>query len=451
MSIKQTKQMWYRFYIEPYFDKGDIKRLKEAIVSYLTKDIAGKDKTSGVKKQFDTFKQIQEEYFKVILPFMLADNKFDNFVQNYLNIGLHHRRNFSNAQNMIRANITQLDILSYKEDSFYRHFVELAKIDQEINKLNNNADEKQVQEIKTRLDLIKELSFEDFENTKESLKEYTKDIESKKKLIEAKYIASWHIAYIRLISYGEKYSKDETKEAKDKKARDEAEKVGNEEKAIKDYEDICRQVDSGIDELKKLESWDYDIAMLYLALQGYKFIGARLHFLDSPKDLQEKYQQAFKDLDSICKGNNSRNNEITNKIQPHLEHPHIKAYIEYYHFLYIQRKFELAAKEKNLKEFKQYLYEAQNLIDQLLIDNTQHTYLFTKMKKHKANIMNLIWHIELKEIGRQLEDPFNIELKDNADNKGAYDILSKSNKLYKHIESMLKTNTNPCLKNPKNT
>lgn len=140
MSIKQTRQIWYRFYIEPYFDKGDIKRLKEAIVSYLTKDIAGKDKTSGVKKQFDTFKQIQEEYFKVILPFMLSNEKFDNFVQNYQNIGLHHRRNFSNAQNMIRANITQLDILSYKEDSFYRHFVELAKIDQEINKLNNNAD-----------------------------------------------------------------------------------------------------------------------------------------------------------------------------------------------------------------------------------------------------------------------------------------------------------------------
>ncbi|AQQ58853.1 hypothetical protein XJ32_00690 [Helicobacter bilis] len=211
-------------------------------------------------------------------------------------------------------------------------------------------------------------------------------------------------------------------------------------------------MDSGIDELKELESWDYDIAMLYLALQGYKIIGARLHFLDSPKDdLQEKYQQAFKDLDSICKGNNSRDNEITNKIQPHLKHPHIKAYIEYYHFLYIQRKFELAAQENNLKEFKQYLYEAQNLIDQLLIDNTQHIYLFTKMKKHKANIMNLIWHIELKEIGRQLEDPFNIELKDNADNKGAYDILSKSNKLYKHIESMLKTNTNPYLKNPKNT
>lgn len=364
---------------------------------------------------------------------MLADNKFDNFVQNYLNIGLHHRRNFSNAQNMIRANITQLDILSYKEDSFYRHFVELAKIDQEINKLNNNADEKQVQELKTKLDLIKKLSFKDFENTKDILQEYIKEIESKKKLIEAKYIASWHIAYIRLISYGEKYSKDETKEARE------------------DYKNICKQVDSGIDELKKLESWDYDIAMLYLALQGYKFIGARLHFLDSPKDLQEKYQQAFEVLDSICKGNNSRDNEITNKIQPHLKHPHIKAYIEYYRFLYIQRKFELAAKEKNLKEFKQYLYEAQNLIDQLLIDNTQHTYLFTKMKKHKANIMNLIWHIELKEIGRQLEDPFNIELKNNADNKGAYDILSKSNKLYKHIESMLKTNTNPCLKNPKNT
>lgn len=434
MSIKQTRQIWYRFYIEPYFDKDDIKRLKEAIVSYLTKDIAGKDKTSGVKKQFDTFKQIQEEYFKVILPFMLSDKKFDNFVQNYQNIGLHHRRNFSNAQNMIRANITQLDILSYKEDSFYRHFVELAKIDQEINKLNNNADEKQVQEIRDKLDSIKKLSFKDFENTKEILQEYIKDIESKKKLIEAKYIASWHIAYIRLISYGEKYSKDET------------------EKAREDYKNICKQVDSGIDELKKLESWDYDIAMLYLTLQGYKFIGARLHFLDSPKDdLQEKYQQAFKDLDSICKGNNSRDNEITNKIQPHLEHPHIKAYIEYYRFLYIQRKFELAAQENKLKEFKRYLYEAQNLIDQLLIDNTQHIYLFTKIKKHKANIMNLMWHIELKEIGRQLEDPFNIELKDNADNKGAYDILSKSNKLYKHIESMLKTNTNPCLKNPKNT
>lgn len=434
MSIKQTRQIWYRFYIEPYFDKGDIKRLKEAIVSYLTKDIAGKDKTSGVKKQFDTFKQIQEEYFKVILPFMLSNEKLDNFVQNYLNIGIHHRRNFSNAQNMIRANITQLDILSYKEDSFYRHFVELAKIDQEINKLNNNADEKQVQEIRDKLDSIKKLSFKDFENTKEILQEYIKDIESKKKLIEAKYIASWHIAYIRLISYGEKYSKDET------------------EKAREDYKNICKQVDSGIDELKKLESWDYDIAMLYLTLQGYKFIGARLHFLDSPKDdLQEKYQQAFKDLDSICKGNNSRDNEITNKIQPHLEHPHIKAYIEYYRFLYIQRKFELAAQENKLKEFKRYLYEAQNLIDQLLIDNTQHIYLFTKIKKHKANIMNLMWHIELKEIGRQLEDPFNIELKDNADNKGAYDILSKSNKLYKHIESMLKTNTNPCLKNPKNT
>ncbi|WP_281651701.1 hypothetical protein [Helicobacter bilis] len=446
MSIKQTKQMWYRFYIESYFDEEDIKKLQDSITRYLI-DIV---KDGTVARQFRE-KQIQEEYFKVILPFMLSNEKFDNFVQNYLNIGLHHRRNFSNAQNMIRANITQLDILSYKEDSFYRHFVELAKIDQEINKLNNNADEKQVQEIKTRLDSIKELSFEDFENAKEILQEYIKDIESKKKLIEAKYIASWHIAYIRLISYGEKYSKDETKKAKDKKARDEAEKVGNEEKAIKDYEDICRQVDSGIDELKKLESWDYDIAMLYLALQGYKFIGARLHFLDSPKDLQEKYQQAFEVLDSICKGNNSRDNEITNKIQPHLKHPHIKAYIEYYRFLYIQRKFELAAKEKNLKEFKQYLYEAQNLIDQLLIDNTQHIYLFTKMKKHKANIMNLMWHIELKEIGRQLEDPFNIELKDNADNKGAYDVLSKSNKLYKHIESMLKTNTNPCLKNPKNT
>lgn len=441
MSIKQTRQIWYRFYIEPYFDKGDIKRLKSLL----------QQNDDTLYRQFSK-KTFQKQHFPILLPFMLSDKKFDNFVQNYLNIGLHHRRNFSNAQNMIRANITQLDILSYKEDSFYRHFVELAKIDQEINKLNNNADEEQIQEIKTKLDSIKALSFKDFENAKEILIEYTEEIDLKKKLIEAKYIASWHIAYIRLISYGEKYSKDETKEAKDKKARDEAEKVGNEEKAIKDYEDICRQVDSGIDELKKLEScWDYDIAMLYLALQGYKFIGARLHFLDSPKDLQEKYQQAFKDLDSICKGNNSRDNEITNKIQPHLEHPHIKDYIEYYRFLYIQRKFELAAKEKNLKEFKQYLYEAQNLIDRLLIDNTQHTYLFTKMKKHKANIMNLMWRIELKEIGRQLEDPFNIELKDNADNKGAYDVLSKSNKLYKHIESMLKTNTNPCLKNPKNT
>lgn len=425
MSIKQTRQIWYRFYIEPYFDKDDIARLKQSLQqSYNT-----------LYKQFSD-KKLKEQHFPILLPFMLSNEKFDNFVQNYQNIGLHHRRNFSNAQNMIRANITQLDILSYKEDSFYRHFVELAKIDQEINKLNNNADEKQVQEIRDKLDSIKKLSFKDFENTKEILQEYIKDIESKKKLIEAKYIASWHIAYIRLISYGEKYLKDETKEAKDKKARDEAEKVGNEEKAIKDYEDICRQVDSGINELKELESWDYDIAMLYLALQGYKFIGARLHFLDSPKALQKQYQQAFKDLDSICKGNNSRDNEITNKIQPHLEHPHIKAYIEYYRFLYIQRKFELAAKEKNLKEFKQYLYEAQNLIDQLLIDNTQHTYLFTKMKKHKANIMNLMWHIELKEIGGQLEDPFNIELKDNADNKGTYDILSKSNKLYKHIESM---------------
>lgn len=418
MSIKQTRQIWYRFYIEPYFDKDDIARLKQSLQqSYNT-----------LYKQFSD-KKLKEQHFPILLPFMLADNKFDNFVQNYLNIGLHHRRNFSNAQNMIRANITQLDILSYKEDSFYRHFVELAKIDQEINKLNNNADEKQVQEIKTRLDLIKELSFEDFENAKEILIEYTEEIDLKKKLIEAKYIASWHIAYIRLISYGEKYSKDEAEKAKAK----------DEEKARKDYEDICKKVESGIDELKKLESWDYDIAMLYLALQGYKFIGARLHFLDSPKDdLQEKYQQAFKDLDSICKGNNSRDNEITNKIQPHLEHPHIKAYIEYYRFLYIQRKFELAAKEKNLKEFKQYLYEAQNLIDQLLIDNTQHTYLFTKMKKHKANIMNLMWHIELKEIGRQLEDPFNIELKDNADNKGAYDILPKSNKLHSCIDSMLK-------------
>ena len=428
MSIKQTKQMWYRFYIESYFDEEDIKKLQDSITRYLI-DIV---KDGTVARQFRE-KQIQEEYFKVILPFMLSNEKFDNFVQNYLNIGLHHRRNFSNAQNMIRANITQLDILSYKEDSFYRHFVELAKIEQEINKLNNNADEKQVQEIKTRLDSIKELSFEDFENAKEILQEYIKDIESKKKLIEAKYIASWHIAYIRLISYGEKYSKDEA------------------EKARKDYKNICKQVDSGIDELKKLESWDYDIAMLYLALQGYKFIGARLHFLDSPKALQKQYQKAFEDLDSICKGNDSRDNEITNKIQPHLEHPHIKAYIEYYRFLYIQRKFELAAQKNNLKEFKQYFYEAQNLIDRLLIDNTQHIYLFTKMKKHKANIMNLMWHIGLKEISRQLEDPFNIELKDNADNKGAYDILSKSNKLYKHIESMLKTNTNPYLKNPKNT
>lgn len=417
MSIKQTKQMWYRFYIEPYFDKGDIKRLKEAIVSYLTKDGADKDKSSGVEKQFKS-QQIQEKYFKVILPFMLSNKKFDNFVQNYLNIGLHHRRNFSNAQNMIRANITQLDILSYKEDSFYRHFVELAKIDQEINKLNNNADEKQIQEIKTKLISIKELSFENFEDTKEILQKRIEEIEAKKKLIEAKYIASWHIAYIRLISYGEKYSTE--------KARDE-------EKARKDYEDICRQVDSGIDELKKLESWDYDIAMLYLALQGYKFIGARLHFLDSPKDLQKQYQQAFEVLESICKDDKD---EIAKKLQPHLQHPHIKAYVEYYRFLYIQRKFELAAQGKNLKEFKRYLYEAQNLIDQLLIDNTQHIYLFTKMKKHKANIMNLMWHIELKEIGRQLEDPFNIELKDNAENKGAYDILSKSNKLYKHIESM---------------
>ncbi|MDD7296466.1 MAG: hypothetical protein PUG77_04170, partial [Helicobacter bilis] len=231
-----------------------------------------------------------------------------------------------------------------------------------------------------------------------------------------------------------------------------ANKVNNISKANKS---ICRQVNSGIDELKKLESWDYDIAMLYLTLQGYKFIEARLHFLDSPKDLQKQYQQAFEVLESICKSNNSRdknkNKEITEKLQPHLEHSHIKAYIEYYHFLYIQRKFELAAQEKNLKKFKKHLYKAQNLIDQLLIDNTQHIYLFTKMKKHKANIMNLIWHIELKEIGRQLEDPFNIELKDNAENKGAYDILSKSNKLYKHIESMLKTNTNPYLKNPKNT
>lgn len=431
MSIKQTRQIWYRFYIEPYFDKDDIARLKQSLQqSYNT-----------LYKQFSD-KKLKEQHFPILLPFMLSNEKFDNFVQNYLNIGLHHRRNFSNAQNMIRANITQLDILSYKEDSFYRHFVELAKIDQEINKLNNNADEKQIQEIKTKLDSIKELSFKDYDDTKEILQRHIdiEYIESKKSLIEAKYIASWHIAHIRLISYGEKYLKDETKEAKDKKARDEAEKVGNEEKAIKDYEDICRQVDSGIDELKKLESWDYDIAMLYLALQGYKFIGARLHFLDSPKALQKQYQKAFEDLDSICKGNNSRDNEITNKIQPHLKHPHIKAYIEYYRFLYIQRKFELAAQENKLKEFKQYLYEAQNLIDQLLIDNTQHTYLFTKMKKHKANIMNLMWHIELKEIGRQLEDPFNIELKDNAENKGAYDILSKSNKLYKHIESMLNYN-----------
>lgn len=153
--------------------------------------------------------------------------------------------------------------------------------------------------------------------------------------------------------------------------------------------------------------------------------------------MQEEYQQAFEDLDSICNTDNSKDKEITKKIQPYLEHPHIKAYTEYYRFLYIQRKFELAAQKNNLKEFKQYLYEAQNLIDQLLIDNTQHIYLFTKMKKHKANIMNLMWHIELKEIGRQLEDPFNIELKDNMNNKGAYDILPKNNKLYDYIEAML--------------
>lgn len=423
-ATTEQKNMWHRFYIESYFDEDNIEKLINAIVDYLIRDLTQR----AIEIQFDSQK-IQKEYFPILLPFMLADNKLDNFVQNYLNIGLHHRRNFSNAQNMIRANITQLDILSYKEDSFYRHFVELAKIDQEINKLNNNADEKQVQEIKTRLDLIKELSFEDFENAKEILQKYIKDIESKKKLIEAKYIASWHIAYIRLISYGEKYSKDETKEAKDKKTRDEAEKAGE------DYENICEQVDSGIDELKKLESWDYDIAMLYLALQGYKFIGARLHFLDSPKDLQKQYQQAFEVLESICKDDKD---EIAKKLQPHLQHPHIKAYVEYYRFLYIQRKFELAAQGKNLKEFKRYLYEAQNLIDQLLIDNTQHIYLFTKMKKHKANIMNLIWHIELKEIGRQLEDPFNIELEDNMDKKDAYVILSTDNKLYEHISTMLK-------------
>ena len=120
-ATTEQKNMWYRFYIEPYFDKDDIARLKQSL----------QQSNDTLNKQFSN-KKFQEQHFPILLPFMLSNEKFDNFVQNYLNIGLHHRRNFSNAQNMIRANITQLDILSYKEDSFYRHFVELAKIDQEI-------------------------------------------------------------------------------------------------------------------------------------------------------------------------------------------------------------------------------------------------------------------------------------------------------------------------------
>lgn len=101
-ATKAKGQMWYKFYIEPYFDRKDKAMLKKCIASYTTKDL------SGVLKG----DKIQPNDFPILLPFLLSDSKFDVFVQNYLNIGLQHRRNFSNSQNMIRANIAQLDILA---------------------------------------------------------------------------------------------------------------------------------------------------------------------------------------------------------------------------------------------------------------------------------------------------------------------------------------------------
>ena len=114
-ATKVKGQMWYRFYIEPYFNDDDIKTLKDCIsgdwLDEKAKDKKGR-KENTIKKQLIDNKQIQAHYFPILLPFLLSVSKFDVFVQNYLNIGLQHRRNFSNSQNMIRANITQLDILA---------------------------------------------------------------------------------------------------------------------------------------------------------------------------------------------------------------------------------------------------------------------------------------------------------------------------------------------------
>ena len=326
-----------------------------------------------------------------------------------------------------------------------------------------SKDKDKMQGVNAELDGIKTPRFKGFDNVKEILKsnlesKQFENIESKKLCIEAKYIASWHITSIRLHTYGEQAPQDK-------------------EQAQKSYKEICKHADKGIAVLEEIESWDYDMAMLYITLQGYKFIGARLHFLDTPKDLQDKYQQAFRELDSICntaedskeysendkqnsnedieivKGESKEDSENSNedsttakevskeakiagKLKPHLTHPHFKAYLEYYRFLYVQRQMEQAAQDKKLQDFKQHLYEAQRLIEKLLIGNTHHIYLLTKLKKHRAHIMNLVWHIELKELGKQLEEPFNPELSDNTHNKSPYDILPESDKLCGLIEDI---------------
>lgn len=348
-------------------------------------------------------------------------------------------------------------------------------------------DKNKMQGLNEELESIKTPNFKDFDEDFDEVKEILKDnieskqlerIESQKRAIKAKYIASWHITKIRLHTYGEQAPQYENQDDKE-----------NQAKAEESYKTICTHADKGIEELNKIESWDYDMAMLYLTLQGHKIIGARLHFLDTQEGLQKQYRQAFIELDSIyntaedskkstttarekskeySENNKQDSNEdieivkekskedsenssedsktkkeskdstIARKLKPHLTHPHCKAYLEYYRFLYVQRQMEQAAQNKNLQAFKQHLYEAQKLIEKLLAENTHHIYLLTKFKKHRAHIMNLVWHIELKELGNQLEDPFNIELKDNTQGKGAYDILPSSDKLYLHIESMLK-------------
>lgn len=382
--------------------------------------------------------------------------QYEKFWQQYLNIGMHHRRSLNNAQDMVRDTIRQLDILSYAKDSFYARFVKLAQIEQEIG---GDAD---ISSLQKRLDSIKDLKFIESKDAMDILEanldsEQYKNIEKNKRLLEIKYKVSWHIAYIRLISYGKKSP-----------SKDSEEKNSKENK--RNYDEICKYAKNAEKELLKLANhFDYDFAMLYISLYGYRFIGARVHFLDSGEELQKKYQEAFEELDRIyqCalrfRGDDteipddlSKHKKAIEALSTQINHPHIRAYMEYYRFLYIQRKMELAAQKGNLYDFKCHLSEAKAKIDELLQTHATYLYLLAKIKKHKANLSSIESHVELKELARQLQSPFDIESNPNDNSNkpkttesnsnddsnktkttDTYDILDKNNKLYDLIGKMI--------------
>lgn len=417
MQKSSPKNIWYEF----YFKYLDIKNTKKILKYYFAKDKA----ESSIDKSLGN-KCIQEEYFKVILPLLLNE---DRFIQQYLNVSLQHRQIFTNSQNTLRFSLYTLEILSYKKDTFFYPFVKLAKINEEINEKNN------LSEIIKKLDSIKEIKFEDYEEVKETIDKVgiSKILESSKQLLEIKYKLAWHITYIRAIKYGD--SKINITNDKNKL-----------QESQKQYEKIIENIESGLESLSALKKWDYDIAMQYITLEGYRFIGARVHYIDLDRESREIYQKAFEDyfsfalpyLDSIS--HNIESKQGNSQLKDFLQHPHIQVYILYYYFLYLQRKFEDIAIQENSDtqsfiEFKKYVFKAKDLIE--LLDKKLQLYnvLYIKIKKHKSHIYNIIWHIELRELLHHTNNPFNIESTNHNDN-----ILQK-HKLREYINKCIESSS----------